>query len=695
MPLFGKKKSAKELAEERAAAKKREEIERVVERVKIETPTSSGIRRVEGPVSSEYEAFLRELNQPPTTYYEKGCAFSEKILKIKIKEEDRAKMLENIKSSYIIATPEGVYAFTFLSAIAGLLLLFLLFIFNLTDLTFGLFIMTAVFGFSYYIYNYPKFMAETLILKMSSETVLAILYMVIYMRTSPNIEGALKFAAQNLPGPLGMDLKKLVWDIEVGTYSSANEALTYYIDKWKEKNSEFAEALHTLKGSAVEEHRREMIYQEAVNIILNGTRERARHYAAGLRMPMMLIHAMGVLLPVMGLVLFPIVMIFMSDIAKPGFIAFGYDILLPTGLFLLTSHILSKKPPTFSQPDISKLKGVPPLGKMSFGNKLIPLWPIALAIIILFLMLSSLGINSQVIFTAVNFSVLGIFGIALGIAVYCFLDSTQKMKARKAIERIEEEFSVALFQLGNALSTGIPIEAALQKARDNLKGMKIAEFFDIILMNIQKLGYTFEQAIFDKEVGAIWYYPSKLIESTMSTIIESSRKSISAAADSMITISNYLKNVHEVKEEINTLLGETVSSMKFLSTFLAPMIAGVTVTMAVVIMRILTKIGDIMPSLTSGEVSAQSAAFIMPWGLQGGQLPISAPQFQFIIGIYMIELGILLSMFINRIQYGDDAIGERSLIAVSLIFASIVYAFAWLVTYSMFGSTIEALLMPV
>jgi hypothetical protein len=63
--------------------------------------------------------------------------------------------------------------------------------------------------------------------------------MIIYMRSSPNLEGAIKFAAQNLEGPLAWDLRKLLWDIETGKYSSADAALVDYVYKWKNKNREF------------------------------------------------------------------------------------------------------------------------------------------------------------------------------------------------------------------------------------------------------------------------------------------------------------------------------------------------------------------------------------------------------------------------------------------------------------------------
>ncbi|MHA2339413.1 MAG: hypothetical protein ACXACX_19075, partial [Candidatus Hodarchaeales archaeon] len=586
------------------------------------------------------------------------------------------------------------YSLTFLTTILALVSV-VIGLFLGIGLTFFLFGLIFVGVVLWYFYTYPGTKANVISVRMSADTVLAILYMVIYMRSSPNLEGGLKFAAENLEGPLAWDLRKLLWDIEVGTYPSADAALTNYIFKWKDKNKEFAESLHLLRGIAVEPARRQIIFNETLNVILTGTREKTKHYAAGLRMPMMLVHAMGVLLPIMGLVLFPIVMIFMADVIKPYFVFFGYNIILPIVLLFFVGHILQTKPPTFSQPDISKAKGVPPLGKFAIGKLFVPIWPIALLIGAPMIFFGFMGLASANVYASVNYSLLIIFGIAAAIAVYTFLDSYQKMKIRKDIEAIENEFSVALFQLGNTLSGGTPIEIAIDRARDNLKNLKIAEMFEIISLNMKKFGYTFEQAIFDKDVGAIWYYPSKLIHSIMQTIVQSATKSVKTAADSMIVISNYLKNVHNVKEEISDILGETISSMKFLAMFLAPLVAGVTVTMAVVILQILTKLGAALSGLMTGAagLNVAQSLILIPWAM-GGTLPITPSIFQLIVGLYMIETAILLAVFLNGIEYGEDKVGMRNNIWTILLIGIIVYAMSWFITYSMFGGAISALLTP-
>lgn len=686
-----KKKNKVDEALKKAEKVKKEQMKRALKATEIKMPE----QRKFVPYPKEYLSFLEEIRQKPNNWYEKACSFAEKAFPIKPDSKTEAKLESSLRAAYLNATPKGTYSLTFLLTILSFIpiILWILIGADIVFVIFGLVIVTGVF---FYFYNYPSSKAKAMRMQMSSDSVLAILYMIIYMRASPNLEGAIRFASQYLEGPLAWDLRKLLWDLEVGKYASADFALIDYINKWKDKNREFSEALNLLRGSLVEESRREIVYEETINVILNGTRERARHYAADLRMPMMLIYAMGVLLPVMGLVLFPVILIFIADVVKPSFVMLGYDMLLPAFLYFIVNHLLSSKPPTFSPPDISKAKGVPPMGKMTFGNKFLPVLPIAIAIGVPFLLIGFIGISNPEAYVAVNFSMSLILGIAFAIVAYAFFDSFQKIKIRKDIEKIEDEFATALFQLGNSISGGLPLELAVEKARANLKEMKIADLFDIISLNMKKFGYTFEQALFDKEVGALWHYPSKLIQSIMQTLMQSAKKSVTTAANSMVIISRYLKDVHEVKEEIDDILGETISSMKFLAMFLAPMVAGVTVTLAVIILQILTRLGESMQSImnSAGSMNSYQTFMLVPWAM-GGEMPITPVFFQIVVGIYMIETAVLLSIFLNGVKYGEDPVGLRENIWMILLFGIIIYVISWTVTYSMFGSSITSLLNPV
>jgi len=689
--MFGsRKKKIEELAEE---ARKRQ-IKRVIDEASphVQIGDWQGLQLY----NSDYRQFLKEIKQQPKGMYEKGCQIAEKLLRIKPDKNTGDSIEEKLKTAYINASPSGVLSLTMLLLLILPLSILVLMLLGSLDLLFSTILMLFSLALVYLVYNYPESHARSVQVKMSSDIVLAILYMVIYMRNNPSLEGAVKFAADNLSGPLSWDLKKLMWDVEVGVHETVDVALLFYLAKWKDKNHEFAEALHMLRNSTSEtDLRRDSMYDEAISIILNGTRERMKHYAQNLRMPVMLIHAMGIMLPIIGLVMFPIIVLFMQESVKPIFIFLGYDIFLPAFLFWYMNYILQTKPPTFSQPDTAQAKGLPPMGKFRIGTMLVPILPIAMLAAAPFLLAGISGFAASDVNQSVGASILIIIGIAAGIFVYGFLDSWQKMKIRNDIEKIEDEFAEALFQLGNKAAGGTPIEVAADRASENLKNMKIAEFFWNISANMKKLGFSFEQALFDKEYGAIWAYPSRLIRSVMQAIVQSSEKGVRVAAMSMLTVSRYLKGMHEVKEEINEILGETVSSMRFLALFLAPIVSGVVVTMAVIIMRILSSLCGQIGNLASETdmTGFSSFVFCAGWGQNTGTPPISPNAFQLVVGLYMLETIILLSFFINRIEYGDDAIGLRDVIAYTVLISTIVYVASWFVTQAMFGGPIEQLLM--
>src|SRR3989338_2836673 len=101
---------------------------------------------------------------------------------------------------------------------------------------------------------------------------------------------------------------------------------------------------------------------------------------------------------------------------------------------------------------------------------------------------------------------------------------------------------------------------------------------------------SIQDAIFDRQQGALFSFPSTLIESSMKVLVESARKSPQVVAQSLISISEYMERIHSVNERLQDLLADITSSMKGQITFLTPMIAGVVVGIGTMITTILGKL---------------------------------------------------------------------------------------------------------
>lgn len=646
--------------------------------------------------SREYKEFLEEGRRiKKLSFYEKACNFSESIIPISPWQSLHKKYKEAIEFSHLKITSRGAFSLAILITIAVFSIpLVLGFVFNFLSL--GVIALTCVFGglAFYYAYDYPIYYSILFRIRASAEMVLSIIYMTIAMRMTPNIENAVKFAADNLTGPLAVDLRQLMWDVYMRKYDTMSEALDSFILKWKMENREFTEAIYLIKTSMAESiSKRESTMDEAVNVVLSGSKERMRHYAQDLRTPISIINAMGILLPIIGLVFFPIIGIFLSDIIQPAFIAIGYNILLPFCVYWMMKTSLVKRPYSFHQPDISRH---PKFLKGGLANKgalfsiFIPIPAIA------FGLYQFSTITEAFSFNLLLSSLVVFAGLAVGVAFYFIYSTFRKLKIRKEISQIEGEFTEALFQLGKQLQHGIPIERALERLAINIHGMEIAAMFETILHNIKTFGMTLEQAVFDEKLGAVKFYPSKTLMAIMRAIVEISKRGMSVMSRAMISISTYLKGVHTVEEDLRDILSEVTSTMQIQALLLAPMTSGIVVALAAMIMQMLMSFKGVLESmqadlLTAGPVGFASGGILGSFLNLDKMIPVQF--FQLIVGIYLIEVVTMLAMFLSKIQYGEESLMRNFNIGKMVLLAAGIYVLIVILLYSAFVGLMPVMLL--
>jgi hypothetical protein len=284
-------------------------------------------------------------------------------------------------------------------------------------------------------------------------------------------------------------------------------------------------------------------------------------------------------------------------------------------------------------------------------------------------------------------SLLLILGAGFALSLYYILTTFQRVRVQAGIQKIEGEFELALFQLGNRISGGTPTEVAIERSIDDVKDLKISGLFKRTLRNMRTMGMTMEAALFDRRYGALRYYPSRLIRNIMLTFVDTARKGVTYAAESMLRISRYLTNIRETQEYIRELLSETVSSMKFQAYFLTPLITGLIVSMADIIIQILSKLGTYM----------QDAGFGSQLGVDFTAITLGAPaitpaMFQLIVGVYLIEVILILSLFLTKIGEGENAFAQHYSAGKMLVVALVVYVLVALTASSIFGDLIKSAL---
>jgi hypothetical protein len=674
--------------------------------------------------SREYTEFKRELYPTHYSFYEKACNFSEKLMKLKADPKKAVKTWKNLNICHLNITPSGVTSFSILAALFvmvfgslgtfGLPVLFgqePIFFFVIVFLMGGLIMIPAL-------QKIPDFMANTWRMKASNQMVQSVFYMVTYMRHTSNLEKAIEFAADHLEPPLSLDFRKILWDVEMQKFSTIRDSANSYLAIWKEWDKDFVEAFHLIESSLFEssDERRLALLDKSLEVILNGTYENMLHYAHNLKSPMTMLHMLGIILPILGLVILPLVVSFMSGDAGPfkmaTYISFLYNLAIPIGVFFLGKSILSKRPAGYGATDIGEKEGLKkyrnvliPLGK-KVEIKINPLFfSGVLFVVALLIGLSPLILhtfdsefelqNEEGTFKLMHYicppdqltcegneqigpygigasllSLIFVAGLGVSIGLYFALRSKNVIKIRKKTKELEDEFSSALFQLGNRLGDGIPAEVAFAKVAVTMEGTTSGDFFTVTEKNITKLGMGLEQAIFDPKVGAIASFPSNVIESSMKVLIESIKKGPRIAAQALLSMSRYIKEIHRVEERLKDLMADVISSMKSQIKFLSPAISGIVIGISSMISTILTNLSAQLNQIGGGDNLAGTSQMLDLFGIG-----IPTFYFQIVVGIYIVQMIYVLTILSSGIENGADKLGERYELGRNLIKSTLTYCF--------------------
>lgn len=650
---------------------------------------------MEQKLSKEYEEFLEEFRQRRMTFYETLCASFEAL--VPFDPPNAAKIKEAINFAHMNLTPRGPFALSIF-----FLILFPAFFFSIGYLlgilavAYVVLILTFTIAIFWYLYSLPLTMATSFRIKASSEMVLAIVYMTIAMKIVPNIEYAIKFAASNLKGALARDLKKILWDVYTGKQVSMLDALDPFMEKWKRENEEFTKSVFLIKSAFFESsEKRNRILNEAVNVVLNGTKERMKHYAQDLKAPLTVLNALGILLPVIGLVFFPIMTLFLPQVIQPAFLVIGYNIMLPIVIYWIMKTYLERRPATFHQPDINRHPSFRREKFLKYLKIISVVLPIGVGAVSIWQILL-VPSDTVVSFALIAYSLAITWAISGGIIIYTIFSTMNKLKTRDEVIQIESELGEVLFQLGSQITRGMPIENALKETLPRIGELKISKMIEKILYNMETFGMTFTAAVFDPTAGAINYYPSNLIEAVMRAVTEISKGGMVVLSDTMLSISTYLKNMHDVEEDLKELLEDIASEMNMQALILAPMSAGIVVGLTAMVLRLIKLLGAYIQRF---QLQFQGYG---PLGDIGGGLfnnfitiknifPIQ--DFQLIVGIYLVEVVAMISIFMSIISNGDDKLMRNYNLGKLLLYGMLIYSVILLVIYFAFSTLLPSTLI--
>ncbi|MGC9310131.1 MAG: hypothetical protein ACP5E4_00210 [Candidatus Aenigmatarchaeota archaeon] len=682
------------------------------------------------PESDAYKRYKADEAYYELGKFEKLCKFAHKFIPLKAPGPVKKMLSDPLYMSGMQATEDEVWAGTLLVFLLGSILSIPL-ILSL-GMPSGIFALSIPLFLAYNILIYPPFYADVVRIKAGNETVDIILYMVIYLSLNPVFEKALEFAAINCHGPLGGDLKKIMWDTEIGKFTTIREAVGVYSKKWSIWNNEFVEALITLQMVATQPtmERRRLILDEALNRTLKTTFDKMEQYSKDMKVPSMMILTFGILMPLMGLIMFPMVSIFLAQGSGQVFlIAIGYNIILPSMLLWYLYRLISRRPSAFSHSE--KTGGVQP--KKYFEIKKPPMkLPIKWIAVLIFLIVSLPGLlhytelwgtynvlhdderfseeqqgelwkdyceksyDSEKILLAVFEGMFLIWGIAAAIIFYGYMSSAEPYRLEKFIRKTEDDFEVGLFELQVALAQNIPVELAIPNVLDkyermNKKSSPMYVFFSKIYNRISQLSLTFRQALYDEQTGVLKDFPSPLIANIMNIIASAFSKGPIIISNAAKDIINCLRKTSEIEHMIGNLLESVISNIKTQAGFIAPLIGAIIAAMSVIIVTVLQKISVMIEGLSKsfGQDIGSSISDSMSMIQIKDVMPPTV--LELIIGLYILESVVIMCVFLTGIERGFDSVYRNYLIATTLAKAMAIYSVVFFIM-TIAGGTIVNLI---
>ena len=657
--------------------------------------------------SSDYENFRLESLPSSFGTYEKVCNFLEKVLPLSPDKKSEEKIKAQLYKGHLNCTPTGVMSTSV--SIAMTLVIFGVSLFLLGKSSIGLGIVLIGLVSYFLLQNVPSLIAKRVKAKANDQVIIAVFYIVAFMRFNSNLELATQFAANYLNPPLALDFKRLLWQLENAEFPNIKVAYDKYLEEWRETNLEFLEAIYLIESSLFEseDFRRISLLDKSLETILQGSYERMLHFAQELRTKVSTFNMVGIVLPILGLIILPLAASFGDPKSTWEFVFLLYNIIFPLGVGYFGFLIIYDRPSgvnSVKSPDIKELNKIQKIPIKLGKEKTIYLSPKVPSFFILgiFLLIGLLPIivhttgfdtNLNLIFEnligdgpfgtfqeykeidpdeGMSYSygpygtypgILSLFiplAFAFAIGYYFRFKYKNLIHIRDKTKKLELEFSSATFQLGNRINEGIAAELAFGTVAETMKGTQTGDFFSNIDTNVKFNGLSVEQAIFDKEKGAINMYPSDLITSSMKIFVKANEKGPEIAAKTLIDLSKYLSDIHMSNERIKDLLAESLSSMKGQASFLAPLISGVVISIVSLVTMIMGSLTKATESLAATAEGVGGAANFL-----GDSIPTYL--FQSVVGLYIVMLIALLVYMVTNLENGDDKILTRYEIGEKLI----------------------------
>ena len=597
-----------------------------------------------------------------------------------------------VKSMRFLGWPLEYHEVLFFSAIVTMFVFMpVLFVFLLwailaipdftTLLTFTPVILLALpVGLFTFLVTFPEKLAKAVRVYSLGKSPESVGYLAMSMRLSPSLNRAVNFAAENSEEPMASALEKVSWDVYLRRHTTLESSFLQMAHEWGQWNDDLRRSFHAIRSAPLEQtvEGLERTLDKANDIILTGTKQKIEHFVAGLSAPTTVLFALGVLLPMTLGASLPLISTNLSIPAfgdsgsaaaglpepmNPAPIVLLMDIVFPLVAFAYAYSTLGRRPGTASPPEVSR--------KLSKTRiRVIRASALILAVALILLGIYSLSTLPtlppeeptalDIVHRAIGPLPI-LWGAAFGLSYYLLATTSRQKKERDEILAVENEFPDGLFQLGSRIAEGNAPERAIEMASRSLEGTKAGDLFARIAHRSKVSRTTLEKVLFGDD-GLIKHYPSRMVRAAMRVVVEVSQKDSQTAGKTIIGISNYLKDMKKIDQDVRISLKASADNMKATGVIFAPIVMGVTVALYGFLFSVFSGLGDIIPT---------------------AMMPVA--QFQLILGVFLVLMVIVITYYVAGIEWGEDWIERKYLVGTAVPVAVILFTVTVVGAQSFFG----------
>jgi hypothetical protein len=490
-----------------------------------------------------------------------------------------------------------------------------------------------------------------------------IAYLIITLKEDPNLEKAVKFAAENGEDHMSEDLRRLLWNTWAGRHNSVDEALPQLANQWGEHVKGLRDALYAIRSSQVEkyEQRRLDTLDRALRDLLENIKSRFNEFSNSLQLPIMFLFMFGVMIPLVMILFIPVMSMMGFSLGTP--VGVGVILLLLIiGVFILSEYILSKRPVSFSAINVPRdYPGLTSPGKVKILNKEVSIYKFSLWTFFFFSIFSVpyfMGMQHPLVEQWGTFPL--VVGLFAGAWAFFWSDTVERIKIRNMIQQAEEDCIESCFHIGNRLMSGMPPEEALMRVSEMLStpGSKsyLGKMLDNTVKNINYMNMDMHDAFFHPDKGSLKDVHSGLIHGLFGLFANSMQRGVDAAAQTLIHSAQHFRDIRKVEENLREAVSNTTSMTRISCVVIAPVLCGLSVTLTEVFIVILHKA---TAKMQAASVDGLTMVLMEEPALRPDVMTV-------MLGVYSLLLLFVLMRFTTILEFGDDEVRIRYEIAKAI-----------------------------